>query len=128
VISLTRRKVTSSGEVIDLLHRQAYPNRATVGTKINQHSSRSHWYVILFDEVKMFRFFSVIYVYITTTTKNNFTSETTRGKLVLVDLAGSENVKKSGATGKVGRIYNYMEFLTASFRLVKRRRKSTSHY
>ncbi|XP_058868974.1 kinesin-like protein KIFC3 isoform X2 [Acipenser ruthenus] len=57
-------------------------NRITHGTKMNQHSSRSHALLTI------------------TVTGTDLTSEArTTGKLNLVDLAGSERVWKSGAEG-----------------------------
>lgn len=81
VPDLTITSVTSREEVLVIM-RQAYANRTTFATNMNEHSSRSH---------------CVLSVYVNGTSSG--TKQAFRGKLHLIDLAGSERVGKSGATG-----------------------------
>ena len=80
VPNLTKEKVTSIQEVMDLLKR-GNSNRATASTDMNEHSSRSHM-VLIVD----------VYSGIGDAQQN-------KGTLYLVDLAGSERVRKSKVEG-----------------------------
>ena len=77
VPGLTKQEVLNTENVRKTL-RNAYKNRSTGITNMNEHSSRSHA-LIFIDIIKE---------------KTNQIS-----RLVLIDLAGSERVKKSGVTG-----------------------------
>ena len=80
VPNLTKEKVTSIQEVMELLKR-GNSNRATAATDMNEHSSRSHM-VLIVD----------VYSGIGDAQQN-------KGTLYLVDLAGSERVRKSNVQG-----------------------------
>mmetsp|Transcript_25019 Transcript_25019/g.57491 ORF Transcript_25019/g.57491 Transcript_25019/m.57491 type:complete len:1369 (+) Transcript_25019:199-4305(+) len=80
VPGLTKEKVTSINEVMELLKR-GNGNRSTAATDMNEHSSRSHM-VLIVD----------VYSGIGESQQN-------KGTLFLVDLAGSERVRKSKVEG-----------------------------
>lgn len=81
VPNLTKKKVTSIQEVMDLL-KCGNSNRATAATDMNEHSSRSHM-VLIVD----------VYSGLGEAQQN-------KGTLFLVDLAGSERVRKSKVEGE----------------------------
>ena len=79
VPNLTKEKVSSIEEVMDLLKR-GNANRATASTDMNEHSSRSH-------------------MVLTVDVTSGVGSQSNKGTLYLVDLAGSERVRKSHVEG-----------------------------
>lgn len=82
VSDLTVIDVCSTREVSSLLH-QAAQSRSVAKTKMNEHSSRSHFVFTL-----------------RITGFNESTKQQVQGVLNLIDLAGSERLKKSEATGE----------------------------
>lgn len=109
VPGLVEAQVNKMSQVWEVL--QTGSNARAVGsTTANEHSSRSHWFVLLITinrlhcmisgyEIIIFFIFSSIHC-VMVRGENLLNGECTRSKLWLVDLAGSERVAKTEVQGE----------------------------